>query len=116
MGQDRELSENQRRIVLETVLAFKQAWEKAEQANLTADRDRKIAYRERDVQSEVEENATLIDNLENQIETAINSRPEEEFEDDTQRDLALEQERLKAQAVLFKDAELWKNWLSDICS
>ena len=41
--------------MLETVLAFKQAWEKAEQANLTADRDRKIAYRERDVQAEVED-------------------------------------------------------------
>jgi len=30
MGQDREFTENQRRFVLETVLAFKEAWERAE--------------------------------------------------------------------------------------
>jgi hypothetical protein len=49
MGQDREFSEDQRRFVLQTVMWFKQAWERAEYNNLTADRDRKIAYKERDV-------------------------------------------------------------------
>ena len=51
--------------MLEAVLAFKYAWERAEQNNLTADRDRKIAYKERDIQAEIDENATLIENLEN---------------------------------------------------
>lgn len=95
MGQDREFSEDQRRFVLQTVMWFKQAWERAEYNNLTADRDRKIAYKERDVQAEIEENATLIENLENQVEATINARPDEDFIDDTHKDLALEQERLK---------------------
>jgi hypothetical protein len=75
---------------LQTIQAFKSAWERAEYSNLTADRDRKIAYKERDIQAEIDENATLAENLETQVETTINLRPAEEFADDTHRDLALE--------------------------
>ena len=49
MGQDREFTDDQRRFVLETIQAFRLAWERSEQKNLTADRDRRIAYKERDV-------------------------------------------------------------------
>jgi hypothetical protein len=69
------------------------AWEKAEYNNLTADRDRRIAYKERDVQAEIDQNATLLENLDNQVENTINAKDQDEFIDDTHRDLAFESER-----------------------
>lgn len=116
MGQDREFNDEQRRFVLETVQAFRIAWEKAEYNNLVADRDKRIAYKERDIQAEIDQNTTLFESLENQVETTINARPQEDFIDDTHVELASEQERLKLQSNWFKEVELWKNWLTDICS
>ena len=43
LGQDRQFSDDEKRFTLETVMAYKDAWEKQEVASLTADRDRKLA-------------------------------------------------------------------------
>ena len=96
--------------------AFRQAWEKAEYNNLVADRDKRIAYKERDIQAEIDQNTTLFESLENQVETIINARPQEDFIDDTHVELASEQERLTLQSNWYREVELWKNWLTDICS
>ena len=42
LGQDREFSDDEKRFTLQTVLAYKEAWEAQEIASLTADRDRKL--------------------------------------------------------------------------
>lgn len=43
IGQDRELSDDQRRFVLQTVKQFRLIWEEKERENLRRDRDRRIA-------------------------------------------------------------------------
>lgn len=48
LGQDRELTEDQRRFALETVLNFKNIWERTEIENLTRDRNRKLELMELD--------------------------------------------------------------------
>ena len=42
LGQDRELSETQKRFILETIKRYRELWEKRENDNLTKDRDRKL--------------------------------------------------------------------------
>ena len=42
MGQDREFTDQEKRFALETVQRYIEIWEKSEQDNLTADRDRRI--------------------------------------------------------------------------
>lgn len=42
MGQDRQFTDEQKRFVLRVVQAFRQNWERAENAALISDRDRKI--------------------------------------------------------------------------
>jgi hypothetical protein len=48
LGQDRELTEDQRRFVLKTIAQFKQIWEEKERENLRRDRDRRIAQLEKE--------------------------------------------------------------------
>ena len=48
MGQDREFTEEQRRFVLTVVQAFKNNWERAEIACLTADRGHRIELLHKD--------------------------------------------------------------------
>ena len=54
MGQDRELTEEQRRFILQTALAYKTQWERAEVQCLTMDRDRRIALSNKDPQVEID--------------------------------------------------------------
>jgi len=42
MGQDRQFTPDQKRFVLRVVKAFRENWERAENASLVQDRDRKI--------------------------------------------------------------------------
>lgn len=42
MGQDRELTEEQKRFVLETVEKYIEIWEKEERVALESDRDRRL--------------------------------------------------------------------------
>jgi hypothetical protein len=42
LGQDRELTDDEKRFVLNTVKNYKMTWEKTEQENLMKDRDRKL--------------------------------------------------------------------------
>jgi septum formation topological specificity factor MinE len=42
MGQDRELTEEQKRFVLETIERYIEIWEKEEKVALEADRDRRL--------------------------------------------------------------------------
>ena len=66
---------------------FKEAWENAEILNLTADRDKKIFNLQKDIQSEVDNNLAILENVEKTVEEAINLRPTEDFIDDDHRDL-----------------------------
>jgi len=55
LGQDRELTEQQKRFVLETVRSFQLAWESSEVRALTNDRDRKIEQMKVDPTAEQEQ-------------------------------------------------------------
>jgi hypothetical protein len=48
MGQDRELTETERRFALDTIRNFKRIWERTEIENLTRDRNRKLEFMEID--------------------------------------------------------------------
>lgn len=54
MGQDCELTDDQRRFVLQTVQVFREQWERAEVQCLTKDRDLKIELLARDPQLEAD--------------------------------------------------------------
>ena len=73
LGQDREFTDDEKRFALETILAYKEAWEASEIACLTADRDRKLEAMgiERDENAENEqaqEMAEAVDALELDID------------------------------------------------
>ena len=59
MGQDRQFTESEKLFALTTLQKFKEAWEKEESANLTADRDRKLAAlgEDKEAQDKAEEEA-----------------------------------------------------------
>jgi len=44
LGQDNDLSDDQKRTALETVLKFKETWEQFEADQLTKDRDNRMAF------------------------------------------------------------------------
>lgn len=54
MGQDRELTADQRRFILTTARAYKNQWERAETQCLTMDRDRRIDLINKDPQVEID--------------------------------------------------------------
>ena len=60
MGQDCEITDDNRRAVLETINIFRAQWERAEVQCLTADRDRRIELMSRDpqIEAEIQERAT----------------------------------------------------------
>ena len=48
MGQDRELTDTEKRFALDTILNYKQIWERTEIENLTRDRNKKLEFMELD--------------------------------------------------------------------
>ncbi|CDW73780.1 UNKNOWN [Stylonychia lemnae] len=106
LGQDRQFSDEQRRFALETVLNFKNIWEKTEYENLSRDRNRKLEIMEIDKEFLDNESQKLLDEEEKHIDEMINSR--DEAMDDELRDLYMRQARIHFIGRLFKEREDWK--------
>lgn len=71
LGQDRELSEVDRRLALETVQNFKRIWEQTEVENLTRDRNRKIEIMEIDREFLDHESQKLLEEEDKHIEEVL---------------------------------------------
>jgi len=68
MGQDREFSDTERRLAIQTVLNFREIWERTEQENLIRDRNRKIKIMEIDKEFVDSESMKLIEEEDKHIE------------------------------------------------
>eukprot|EP00347_Sterkiella_histriomuscorum_P009020 403342835 len=107
LGQDRQFTDDERRFALETVLNFKNIWERTEVENLTRDRNRKLEIMELDKEFLDNEAQKLMDEEEKHIDEIINAR--EEQMDDELRDLYMRQARLTFIGRLYKDRDDWRN-------
>ena len=112
LGQDRELSEKERRLALETVQNFKKIWEQTEVENLTRDRNRKIEIMEIDKEFLDTEASKLIEEEDKNIEEALTQR-QEPFDDEL-KDLYQKQARLAFVGRQFRDRADWRRNIDHI--
>ena len=126
MGQDREFTEQEKRFALETVQRYIQIWEKSEQDNLTADRDRRIellAGESGDPEQDAEAVVDFQDKIENFVWKANDSDKiyfnrhvtEEEYVAD--EELVSIENKYKYLAIIanrFKDAKDWNGYIDNL--
>ena len=73
MGQDREFTETERRFALQTVMNFKEIWERTEFENLTRDRNRKIKIMEIDKEFMDNESHKLLEEEDKAVEEFLHA-------------------------------------------
>jgi hypothetical protein len=83
MGQDRELSVEERRLVLNTVHKYISIWEASEISNLTKDRDLLISQLKTDTEFKTEFEEVLNEEINKQMEEFVLSK--EEVVDDEEK-------------------------------
>jgi hypothetical protein len=93
MGQDREFTVDQRRFVLETVLAFKKAWETSEVRVMDRDVETMMELQNRDREKAKEENSLALEKIEEEVHQYIGPKIEE-FKDEDIKDLETKNIRL----------------------
>jgi hypothetical protein len=98
MGQDREIDDDARRQVLQTVQTFREQWERAEVECLTADRDCRIELMSRDPQVEADLQEKITEVINKAVEDVLNveqpEQPEGKVVDEEQKQLELSNLRL----------------------
>lgn len=115
LGQDRELTDVQRRFVLETIKSFKAIWEEKERRNLVKDRDRRIA--QLDHEKDYLESGDAVkssDEEEKFLEDSLSHKEQQGFPDDDSRELFNKQIRIIYTAKLFKDKDMWRNGILEL--
>lgn len=68
MGQDREITDEQKQFTLETVERYIEIWEKEERVALEADRDRRLEALEVDPEAGVQNDAVMAQEIAGEIE------------------------------------------------
>ena len=121
MGQDRELTDEQKRFALTTVKLYKEIWEKQEIACLTKDRDRKLELLNVDPeQAQANDDANNADITDKMDAMVVN---EDYFQPpDTEKVLYAEdlqeiengQKRLSVEGQRWAENEEWKKMLANI--
>jgi len=106
LGQDRELSDDDKRFILNTVKNYKELWEKIEHENLLKDRNRKLKIMELDKDFLDADMQKLLDEEERYVEEIINSR--EDLFDDEIKDIIARDIRINFIGRMFKDKEEWR--------
>lgn len=115
LGQDRELTDDQKRLILATVKNFKDVWERTEKENLTRDRNRKLEIMEIDKEFLDNEAQKLLDEEEKHIEELHSAMREgDAVVDDELKELQTKQARLHFIAKLYGEREDWKKNLYHI--
>ena len=109
LGQDRELTDDQRRFILETIKQFRSIWESKEAQNLRRDRDRRIAQldREREL-NEAGEAGKIQEEEEAFVEFEQGKRDMDELPDEDSKELFIRSLRLQFTAKIFREKEDWK--------
>ena len=112
IGQDREMLESERRLVLETVKKFRGIWEEKERESLRRDRERRIAQLE-DEKDHIDsgDNVKLADEEEKFVEDGSSSVDQDQFPDDESKDLFAKNLKIKFLAKLLAENDEWKKSL-----
>jgi hypothetical protein len=109
LGQDRELTPDERRFALSTVKSFKEIWERTEKESLTKDRDRQLAVLESDKEFMDNESAKVQDEEDRYVEEELRVDIEKDPElfDEELKDLYLRSFRLKFTTKLLTHEDFW---------
>jgi len=113
LGQDRELTDEQKRFVLESAQNFKDTWTKFEQDKLTIDRDQRMLINTTDK----EWIADNIDRIKDEEEKFVDDKIleiEDQIVDDDHRTLCGNKFHLEYQALIFKEREEFQTRFSDL--
>ena len=112
LGQDRELTNAQKRFALETAHKFKETWEKFENEKLTIDRNNRIKT-QNDDKEWITENLEKLQEEENKfVDEKLGEY--DEFDDDDQKNLLGDKQHLIFQALLFKERDEFITRLADL--
>lgn len=112
MGQDRPLTDEQKRFVLTVVQKFRENWERAEKASLIADREAKIAALSKEPAIEAEATQSVLEQIERTVEELL-ANEAKEYEDDEQKEIEVGQLRLTATAKVFQTGA-WEEYIKEI--
>lgn len=113
LGQDRDLTDDQRRFILETTQKFYQTWDKFESEKLLIDRDNRMKFNVDDKEWLSENFDKLKDEEDKFVDDKI-AAVEEEFVDDDHKSLVSNKFRLEFQALIFKEREEFSTRLIDL--
>jgi len=112
LGQDRELSDDDKRFVLNTVKNYREMWVANENENLLRDRNRKLRIMELDKEFMDSDAQRMFDEEERYVDEYINSR--DDIFDDEMKELIMREIRLSFIGRLFKDRDDWKKNLFEL--
>jgi hypothetical protein len=113
LGQDRELSDDQKRIALQTAQDFKDAWEKFETDKLTGDRDQRMVIGTTDKEWVAENFDKVKDEEEKYVDDKI-LEIEADIADDDHRALCGNKFKLEFQCLVFKEREEFQTRFADL--
>ena len=114
MGQDKELSDEDKRFVLSTVKAYKELWEEIERNNLTKDRSKRLSTIGEDKEFNENEQPRLQDDEERFVEDQMNQR--EDIVDDETKELEIRKVRLRFLGQIIGENEIIKNALLSLAN
>ena len=112
LGQDNELTDEQKRFALKTAQDFKNAWEKFENDKIISDRDKRILVNITDKEWNAEHLDKIIDEEQKFVEDKL-SAIEDEIQDEDHRSLVSNKFRLEFQSLLMKEREEFKTRIDD---
>ena len=108
LGQDRALTDDQKRFCLQTANKFKNVWEKFEAQKLTLDRNQRVECANKDGLYMADHADKLKEEEEGYIEDQLKEM-EKEIEEEDEKNLVAAKFRLQFQAGLFKPNIKWED-------
>lgn len=112
LGQDRELTDEQKRFILKTAQDFKDTWEKFENDKIINDRDQRISVNLNDKEWIAEKIDKLADEEQKFVEDKV-AEIEAEIVDEDHKSLVSNKFRLEFQSILLKEREEFKTRIED---
>ncbi len=106
LGQDKELTDDDKRFVLRTVKAYKEQWEDIERCNLEKDREKRLKTIGEDKDFNENEQPRLLDDEERFVEDQMATR--EDIVDDEMKELEIRKIRLKFLGQILGENEMIK--------
>jgi hypothetical protein len=114
MGQDKQISKNDKLFILRAVKKYKEIWEQVERDNLTKDRDAKLGQLDGDKDFQENEASKANDEEEKYVEEQIQAR--EDIADDDTKELETKKTRLAYMSQQLAENEKWRKMITeDLC-